>query len=64
MPKVTYIEGKEPHELERRLIFRNIDRKGWNASLKKYVSEGGYKSLEKSLRMEPGEVTQLSLIHI
>ncbi|MAF22525.1 MAG: NADH-quinone oxidoreductase subunit NuoF [Roseibacillus sp.] len=58
MPKVTYIEGKEPHELERRLIFRNIDRKGWNASLKKYVSEGGYKSLEKSLRMEPGEVTQ------
>ena len=48
MPKVTYIEGKNPHELERRLIFRNIDRKGWNASLKKYVSEGGYESLEKA----------------
>ena len=39
MAKVTYIKGKEPHERERRLIFRNIDRKGWNPSIRKYLAE-------------------------
>ncbi len=58
MAKVTYIKGKEPHERERRLIFRNVDRKGWNPSIKKYLADGGYKELRKSLRMKPGKVTE------
>ena len=58
MAKVTYIKGKEPNEHEHRLVFRNVDRKGWNPSLKKYLSDGGYKALKKSLQMAPGEVTE------
>ena len=58
MAKVTYIKGKEPHERERRLIFRNVDRKGWNPSIKKYLADGGYKELRKSLRMKPGKITE------
>ena len=58
MAKVTYIKGKEPHERERRLIFRNVDRRGWNPSIKKYLTDGGYRELRKSLRMKPGEITE------
>ena len=31
---VKYIEGKEPHEREHRMIFRNVDRVGWDPSIK------------------------------
>ncbi|NNM29312.1 MAG: NADH-quinone oxidoreductase subunit NuoF [Akkermansiaceae bacterium] len=58
MAKVTYLEDKEPHPRERRLIFKNVDRKGWNPSLKKYLSDGGYKELKAALKMEPGAVTE------
>lgn len=58
MAKVTYIKGKEPHERERRLIFRNIDRKGWNPSIRKYLADGGYKELRKALRSKPGKITE------
>ena len=58
MAKVTYIKGKEPHKLERRLIFRNVDRRGWNSSISKYLSDGGYKGLRKALRRKPAEITE------
>ena len=57
MPKVTYIKGKEPHKLEKRLIFRNVDRKGWDPSISRYLSDGGYKALRKALRKKPAEIT-------
>jgi NADH-quinone oxidoreductase subunit F len=58
MAKITYLEGKEPHPGEHRLIFRNVDRKGWEPSLKKYTSDGGYKELKKALKMKAGDVTE------
>ena len=58
MERVTYIEGKEPHEREHRLIFRNVDRSGWDPSLETYLADGGYEQLRKALKMEPGEVTE------
>ena len=48
MAKVTYIKGKEPHPREMRLIFRNVDREGWDPSLKTYLAEGGYQALKAS----------------
>ena len=57
MSAVKYIPGKEPHEREHRLIFRNIDREGWNPSLKTYKKEGGYDQLKKALKMAPEAVT-------
>ena len=57
MAKVTYIKGKEPHPREMRLIFRNVDREGWDPSLKTYLAEGGYQALKKALKMTPCEVS-------
>ncbi len=56
MPKVNYIAGKEPHPKEHRMIFRNVDREGWDTSLATYEKEGGYKQLKMALKMEPKEV--------
>ena len=56
MSDITYLPGKEPHEKEHRLIFRNIDRKGWNPKIKTYLTEGGYKMAMKALKMKPQEV--------
>ena len=72
MTKVKYIKGKEPHDCEYRMIFRNVDRQDWDPSIKSYISDGGYKDLKKALKMKPQEVTdevkasglRLSLIHI
>jgi NADH-quinone oxidoreductase subunit F len=52
----TYLPGKEPHPLEHRMIFRNIDRAGWTPGIDSYLSEGGYESLRKALGMKPSEV--------
>ena len=49
MSEITYIRGREPHPRETRRIFRNIDREGYNPSIKCFIKDGGYK---------------LSLIHI
>jgi NADH-quinone oxidoreductase subunit F len=57
MAKVTYIEGKEPHELETRLIFRNIDRKNYDTSIATYFKDGGYEELKKAVTMAPADVT-------
>jgi NADH-quinone oxidoreductase subunit F len=57
MGKITYQKSKQPHPREMRLIFRNIDREGWDPSLKTFLADGGYKELKKALKMTPGEVT-------
>jgi NADH-quinone oxidoreductase subunit F len=56
MSDITYLPGKEPHEKEHRLIFRNVDRKGWNPKIKTYLAEGGYEMAMKALKMRPQEV--------
>ncbi len=57
MSEPTYKAGKQPHANEYRLIFRNIDREGWDTSIDTYLNEGGYGELKKALGMEPGQVT-------
>lgn len=52
-----YKEGKEPHPKERRIVFKNVDRDGWDTSIAMYESEGGYDQLKKALGMEPGAIT-------
>ncbi len=56
--KITYKSGKEPDAREYRLIFRNIDREGWDPSLDCYLKEGGYEMLKKALKMEPKDITE------
>ena len=57
MADPRYIAGKKPHSRETRMIFRNVDRVGWNPSIDKYLEDGGYKSLKKALKMTPAAVT-------
>ncbi len=40
------------------MIFRNVDREGWDTSLATYQKEGGYKQLAKALKMEPKAVQE------
>ncbi|MEZ5325327.1 MAG: NADH-quinone oxidoreductase subunit NuoF [Verrucomicrobiales bacterium] len=57
MADIQYLEGKKPHAKEHRLIFRNIDRVGWNPSIDKYMEEGGYDQLKKAVKMERADIT-------
>ena len=57
MGDIKYLQGKQPHAREKRLIFRNIDREGWDTSIERYVKEGGYDQAKKALKMEPKAVT-------
>ena len=50
MAALKYIKGKQPHKREYRMIFRNVDRQGWDESIKSYISDGGYKELKKALK--------------
>lgn len=54
---VIYKEGREPHPREHRVVFKNVDREGWDPSIEMYLSEGGYDQLKKSLALKPGEIT-------
>jgi len=56
MSNITYLSGKEPHPREHRMIFRNIDRVGWDPSLETYLADGGYEQLRKALGMKREEV--------
>jgi NADH-quinone oxidoreductase subunit F len=56
-PAVTYLPGKEPHPREHRLIFKNIDRAGYDPSIDCYLSNGGYAQLKKAFTMAPGDIT-------
>jgi NADH-quinone oxidoreductase subunit F len=58
MGEITYISGKEPHPREHRLIFRNIDREGWDPSMARTLKEGGYEQVKKALKMRPRAVTE------
>jgi NADH-quinone oxidoreductase subunit F len=57
MADISYLPGKEPHPREHRMIFRNVDRKDWDASIATYLKEGGYEQLKTALQMEPKAVT-------
>ena len=54
---MKYKRGMAPHRKEYRMIFRNVDRQGWDPSIATYLGDGGYKQLKKALRMEPSAVT-------
>ena len=57
MSAITYKSGREPHAKEHRVVFRNIDRKGWDTSITSYMGEGGYEQLKKALKMPRQEIT-------
>lgn len=54
---ITYLPGKEPHVREHRLIFKNIDRVGYDPSMECYEQNGGYAQLRKAFTMAPGDIT-------
>ena len=54
---VTYLPGKEPHPREHRLIFKNIDREGYDPSIDCYLRHGGYEQLKKAFGMAPADIT-------
>ncbi len=47
-----------PHPREMRLVFKNIDRKGWTNDIKCYLKDGGYEDLKKALKMKPEEIVE------
>ena len=47
-----------PHPREKRLVFKNIDRKGWTNDLKCYLKDGGYEDLKKALKMKPEDIVE------
>ncbi len=55
--EVTYLPGKQPHPREKRMIFRNIDREGYDPSIDCYLRNGGYEQAKKALGMEPKDIT-------
>ncbi|MGF1657201.1 MAG: NADH-quinone oxidoreductase subunit NuoF [Verrucomicrobiales bacterium] len=54
--KVTFAVHKQPHPKERRIIFKNIGREDYDNTLATYVKAGGYKDLEKALKMKPADI--------
>ena len=57
MASISYLPGKEPHSREHRLIFKNVDRVGYDPSIDCYLREGGYEQLKKALKMEKSAIT-------
>jgi NADH-quinone oxidoreductase subunit F len=57
MSAIAYKSGREPHAREHRVVFRNIDRDGWDPSLATALKNGAYEQLNKALTMEPTAVT-------
>ena len=55
MSEITYT--KPPHPREKRLIFKNVDRKGWDPSIDCYLKDGGYEQLRKAAKMVPKDIT-------
>ena len=47
--KLEYFQPAHP--LERRLIFKNIARKGWTTDIECYLKDGGYEQLRKAVTM-------------
>jgi NADH-quinone oxidoreductase subunit F len=55
---ITYKAGKQPDSREYRLIFKNVDREGWDPSIECYLRDGGYEDLKKAMGMEPKAITE------
>ena len=51
---ITYT--KSPHPREHRLIFKNVDREGWDPSLACALRDGAYEDLKKALAMRPQDI--------
>ena len=49
MADITYLTGKGPHSLEKRLIFKNVDRRDWDTSIDTYLKDGGYQGVKKAI---------------
>ena len=47
---------KAPHEKERRLVFKNVDRPGWTPDIAAYIEDGGYEDLKKAFKMAPADI--------
>jgi len=58
MGDIKYIPGKEPHERETRIIFKNVDREGWDPSIDTYIKDGGYEQLKKAYKMTPDAIRE------
>lgn len=57
MMSIQYQAGREPHAREHRMIFRNVDRVGWDNGMDCYVRDGGYEMLKKAVGMDRGAIT-------
>ena len=55
---ISYKPGKQPHSREYRLIFKNVDREGWDPSIGTYMNDGGYDELKKAITMAPKDITE------
>jgi len=53
---ITYT--KQPHPREHRLIFKNVDRAGWDPSIACAMRDGAYEDLRKALAMKPLDITE------
>lgn len=58
MSDIQYLEGKQPDPREHRLIFKNVDRVGWDPSIDCYLADGGYEQLKKAMDMDPKFITE------
>ncbi len=56
MSGISYKSGREPHPKEHRVVFRNVDREGWDTSLATYLGEGGYEQWKKALQLPRQEI--------
>ena len=54
---IAYLTGKEPHPREQRLVFKNVDRVGWDVSMDRYLGDAGYEMLRKAVTMEGRAIT-------
>jgi NADH-quinone oxidoreductase subunit F len=45
-----------PHPLEKRMVFKNVDRPGWTTDIDCYLNDGGYEELKKALGMSQPDV--------
>ena len=53
---VKYLPGKEPHPREKRLIFKHIDREGYDPSIECYLKNDGYGQLKRAFAMEKSAI--------
>ena len=58
MSQIKYIAGKEPHVKESRVVFKNVDREGWDQSIETYIKDGGYEQQQKAFKMKLGDITE------